>query len=442
MPGELWRERLQIGKETTPGTPVPATRILYLDSGSVKFDEVHAPRFHKFATGTRDNVRAYTSGATQAGGQAKLSVSSDELLEWLLMGIAGGISPTTPSGATLARLWTFTPSTTLDAATIERDDASGNLSQLTGVRVDKIGISGAVGAENTATVDFFAQDRIDGWAGPLTPALASRTPTFLEGWQTRFWVTSYGGTVQSVLVPNALINWDVQIGNALGRKYTALNTKAASAITFGELAISAKLMLEATSASAIAEMVNWNTDTKRLITLEFLGPADEIEAGTNDVQTVTSTATSGSFKLIVAGNPTAAIAATATAAQVAAAVNALTLASSIGVVTATGGPINSTPVVLTFGIVGSLFEKTLVPVMTVDNALAVGGTAVVAHTTPGRSGRRSVAIDIPGAWTSPDVDSSDAGTRAYTFPFEYVYDPTLAAGIQFRVQTNRAVAYV
>jgi hypothetical protein len=79
--------------------------------------------------------------------------------------------------------------------------------------------------------------------------------------------------------------------------------------------------------------------------------------------------------------------------------------------------------------------------MTVDNSAATGGTAVAAHTTTGRSGRRYVAIDIPGAWTSPSTDELEANARAYSFPFSYVYDPTNAFGIQFRVQNNRTAAY-
>src|SRR5260370_899379 len=96
MPGELWREQVQIGKETTPGNPVAATRIMYLSN--VAFTKTRQPRPHAFATGTRDNVRSYTMGPNIAGGAFKFPLSADELIEWLEMGIAGGITPTTPAG--------------------------------------------------------------------------------------------------------------------------------------------------------------------------------------------------------------------------------------------------------------------------------------------------------------------------------------------------------
>jgi hypothetical protein len=440
VPGEIWRQRIQVGKETTPGSAVAATRLVYLDNASIKFTKTREPRYHRFATGTRDNVRAYTSGPVAAGGEAKLPVSGDELLEWLLVGLQGSVTPTTPSGATNARLWTFKPSTTLDSMTIERDDGSGNLSRLSGTRADQIHIAGGVAAANEATITFFAQDREDGWAGPLTGALPQRDPTFLEGWQTRMWLTSFGATPQSVLVPwGVLINWDIRIQNQLGRKYTAMNTKAASAITFGELAVEGTLLLEGNAATTVQELAYWNADTKRLVTLEFLGPANEIEPGINEIQTLSSTATGGTIRLTFAGLQTGTIPFNAAASQVQTALNALAnvqVGSTLGV-TCTGGPL-PTPVVCTF--VGPLAAQQI-PNMTVDNTAATGGVASVAETTPGRSGGRYVAIDLPGTWSSPDTDQEDANTRAYSFPYSYVYDSTNAFGVQVRVQTNRTAAF-
>lgn len=442
MAGELWREVLQIGKETTAGTPVTATRILYLSD--VKFDKNRKANFHKFATGTRDNTRAFTSGAVEAGGSFKLPVSSDELIEWLLLGVNGGVTPTTPSGATNARLWTFKPGTSLDSATIERNDGA-NLFRLWGARVNKLGISGSVGGSNDATIDLFAQNREDNWAGPLTGALTSRTPTFLEGWQTRLWIQAFGATPQSVLLPPCLINWDLSFGGNLGRKYTASNTKNAASVTLGELEITAKLMLEASVSAALSELTNWNNDTLRLVTLEFLGPADEIEAGANEIQSVSisGTPTGGTFTLTFAGQTTAPIAFNATAAAVAAALNAL---PNVGTftgntnVTATGGPLPGSAVSVTFQ--NDLGTQDL-PQMTATSTLTGGTTptASVSTTTPGRSGRRYVAIDFPGAWTSPDTNGSDAGTRGYSLPLEYVYDSANAFGIQFRCQNARTSAY-
>lgn len=55
--------------------------------------------------------------------------------------------------------------------------------------------------------------------------------------------------------------------------------------------------------------------------------------------------------------------------------------------------------------------------------------------------RESVWIDLPGYWAAPDTNQADEGTRAYGFPFNYVFDPTLGAGINVTLTNNRATAF-
>lgn len=98
--------------------------------------------------------------------------------------------------------------------------------------------------------------------------------------------------------------------------------------------------------------------------------------------TVTGTPTGGTFRLNFNGQTTAAIAYNATAAQVAAAVAALTNVGA-GNVAGTGGPLPGTPVVLTFQ--GDLANLP-VPNITVVNPAFTGGStpaAAVVETTPG-----------------------------------------------------------
>src|SRR5690242_20592530 len=97
MSGELFRGTFQLGKEVTPGTPVAATRVLYVDPAGV-LTRVRTPVPHMFMTQTRDNTRALTAGPVQATGTLKIPVSSDELIEPFLLAIKGGVTPTTPSG--------------------------------------------------------------------------------------------------------------------------------------------------------------------------------------------------------------------------------------------------------------------------------------------------------------------------------------------------------
>ncbi len=399
---------------------------------------------HAFATGTRDNVRASTLGPIQAGGSVRCPVSGDELVELMLLTIAGGVTPTTPSGATNARLWTFKPSNTLDSATLERNDGA-QLQRLLGARGNRMTIAGSTTGDNQCTVELFATDRQDGWAGPLT-SLTDRNPTFLEGWQTRLWIDAGGATPGQTLIPNALINWNLQFNGNLGRKYTANNTLAATTVTLGMLDITATLMLEASAAQTITELANFDANTQRMVRLEFIGPANGIEAGANEVQTVSisGTPTGGTFTLSFAGGTTAPIAFNATASAVVSALQAVPQISATGNtnVSATGGPLPGTGVVVTFQGDWAAYD---VPAMTATSGGLTGGsspTASVAITTPGRNSSRYVTIDLPGVWDTPDTNQNDAGTRSYSYPFQYVYDSTtLAAGIQVRLQNGRTTAY-
>lgn len=327
MPGELWREVLQIGKESVPGTGAVATRKGYCRN--VSFTRARASRPQRFATGGRDNVRAHTQGPVEAGGSVVLPVSADELIEFLLMGVQGGVTPVATSGA---QLWTFKPGLTLDSATIERNDGA-RTQRLVGTQVNQLTIAGTVGGENLATMELFAQNREENIT--LTPALADRNPSFFEGWQTNVYIDNFGGTPGTAIIAGALVEWSITVNNQMGRVYTAANTLSASAVSIGELEISASFRMVATSPATATEIANWDADTKRLIRLEFLGPANEI-AGTS---------------------------------------------------------------------------------------------------------RRYLTIDLPGAWTSPDPNQDEAGVRAWSFPFQYVFDPTLAAGIVFRANNARAVAW-
>jgi hypothetical protein len=330
MAGELWRDIIQIGKETTVGTVVPATRKAY--ARNVRFTKEREPRVHEFATGTRDNVRAFTQGPVQAGGGLVIPMSSTELIEWLLCGVQGGVTPTTPGGATTTRLWTFKPSTTLDSMTIERNDGA-RLRTLAGVRVNQFTISGSVGGAQEVTMDLFGTDLAT--LGSLTGALADRTPEFYEGWETKAYIEAFGGTPGTTAIEgDALLSWNIQIQNNLGRKYTANNTLAASSTTVGKIGITATFQIEAASARAATEYSNWDTGTQRMIRLEF-------------------------------GN-------------------------------------------------NKIWETTL---------------------------KSFVTIDLPGAWTAVDLNGEDAQTRVYEFSQQYIYDPTLAAGIQIRAQNNRSTAF-
>lgn len=101
--------------------------------------------------------------------------------------------------------------------------------------------------------------------------------------------------------------------------------------------------------------------------------------GTTEVQTLTQGATGGTFTLTFKGFTTAPIAWNATAAAIDTALENLPSIGPGGVICA-GGPLNTTPVTVTFS--GPLVKQDQ-PMLVVNNALLTGGTLVPTASTPG-----------------------------------------------------------
>lgn len=327
MAGELWRQVAQVGKETVYGTGVAATRKVYLEQ--VSLTDEREPRPHDFMTGTREQTRAYTQGPSIVGGSVQLPLSADELLEWLLITIQGGVTPSTPVGT--VRLWTFKPGNTLDSMTLEYDDGAIARRAL-GVYGNSIQFQGSANGEQMVNLDLFGKSRA---ANALTGSLTDRVPTFMEGWETKIYIEAFGGTPGTTVIASTLLDWNVQIANNMGRKFTADNVNVANRAVIGKLAVTATLGFEAVGSTVAAEIANWEAATKRTVRLEF---------GQNDV-----------------------------------------------------------------------IESTY---------------------------KRFVTIDLPGAWTTPQMTDEDEGTRKYSFGLQAVYDPTtIAAMLQIRCQNARTAAW-
>jgi hypothetical protein len=266
MTGELWRQQWEVGKEITPGTSVASTRLMYFDEGS-KLIRERTGRMHKFATGGRQNQLVQTNGPEMVSGQVSQPLSASEIIELLLMGVSSGVTPTRPDsgGNPTVYLWAFTPGTALQAATVRHDDAARPW-QGAGLYVDKLKISGNVREGNTVSADLFGFKMIQ---QALTGSLTPRTPDFIEGWETKFYIDALGATPGTTNIAGTLINWDIEIDNQLSRKFWADNVNAAEGIIPGEIKISAKLLFEASPSTSLTEYNDWDAVTNRLLRLEF-----------------------------------------------------------------------------------------------------------------------------------------------------------------------------
>ena len=103
--------KVQIGKETTPGTAVAATRRIVIDDATFtrvqELDEFDGQNHGLLA-------RAVTTPlVVMEGSQFRIQSKFDftQFLWMLLSSVKGGVTPTTP-GAGEARLWTFAPPVT------------------------------------------------------------------------------------------------------------------------------------------------------------------------------------------------------------------------------------------------------------------------------------------------------------------------------------------
>lgn len=416
MAGELFRGTFQAAVEVTAGTPVsPATRVLYVDPTSV-LTRVRKPNPHMFMTQTRDNVRALTAGPVEAAGTMKIPMSADEIIEPLLLGIKSGVTPTTPGGTVLGRLWTFTPSSaTLPAsATIEWYDGA-RAWQGAGMQVNTLDITGSVLGTNDISLGLFGQNIVP--LSAITGALTQRTPSFFEGWETQLFIDAFGGTPGTTAIPGQLISWSVKFGNNLARKYTANNTLAASATPIGTMLATADLVFEAASSTVMNEYFSWEngsaSPTKRLVRLRF-GNNTVIDTATTSVGTTTAITETGNT-------------ATYTVA------NSLAVGNAVNVTGATPTAYNVVNGVVTSA-TGSLFTVNL-SVSGLVNA-SVQGTV-----TGGAATKTRLDIDLPGSWGAIDLSKSDAQTRTYGFSYQYVYDPTNSFGIQFAAQNARTTAW-
>lgn len=119
---------IQVGKESTDGTAVAATRRILTKSGTYRHLQTQE-MFEGQLSGVLSRA-ATTPVLTREASQLEISTDLDfnQVLLPLLSGVKGGVTPSTP-GTGEARLWTFAPSQTapsVDPYTIEMvvDDGS------------------------------------------------------------------------------------------------------------------------------------------------------------------------------------------------------------------------------------------------------------------------------------------------------------------------------
>jgi hypothetical protein len=364
------------------------------------------------------------------------------------MSMKGAVTPTTPGGATNARLWTFPVGAALDMATIEWQSAlNGSWFRGNGYLINEFTIQGSANGNNRMTATLFGAGltEMDGvGSNPAAPTpLADRTyPAPVQGFEVMMAIDALSATPGTTDVPLFVVDWNITFSRNMEREYAGQNSRNAAAVNMGMFKVSrAQITVRPARAEALAEYKNWRNNVGRIIELTF-GNNIVLDTGVPEIQSLVATgATSGTFTLSFkgTGNSTVPIAFNATATAVRDALIALgNIGSNPPGITVTGGPLPATPVVITFANQLAVGDQ---PAFVPNNTSLVGGTAVITTPTPGTGFKSFVKIAIPGKWRAWDPSQSGQAARQWRFDYSAMRDPVLATMARIQLQNLRTVAW-
>jgi hypothetical protein len=444
--GEKWLQIVQVGKEVTEGTPVPATRKLYTTGN---MSRQRAPNLIKFNTGTRDNQRDAKLRASTAMGTLDSPISADELIETLLNTLQAGVTPTALASTTPSVSVTPTQATT--GGTI----AAGVIT-VTYTVVGPAGESLALTLPTVTTTTATSTITVPavtplpaGSTGPVNyyltaPGGAAATATFAGTNATGAAITltapGNGTQFAPTVAPTGAYKWVFKPGNgvdpqtyewfdgyrawrAFGCKMEDLkftgdvkaDTKVTGTYWARDLQNSATVPAFTTMSGPLADRVpsyiqGWESKL-------YLDPIGAVAGTTNVPQTMALwdvTLKNNQGRKYWADNTTA----------------------------AEGIILGELGIQAGFTLEGNAagFQeyqnwdagvKRLARIELGNNGANLGTTNV----------KPKVWIDIPGVWTATDLTPENDGTKAYKFTYDYQYDVTNAFGIQITVFSSRATAY-
>ncbi|MEY4170633.1 MAG: hypothetical protein RLZ94_1706 [Actinomycetota bacterium] len=209
MPGVRLLSHFQIGKETTPGTAVAATRRFAPDlNGTFQIDWMKT--FHEGrSTGTRTPI----SYSTQQGTMVSISyrtpddtgIAFDELPYFLIFP-GGGTAGTGSTAVTWGHAWGGTATGSAVSYTIEYgDDVQNYESEY--CQASRVRISAEPQGLTNFEADFVGRQATKSSKTALTLGNPVRIPGYL--WKPRF-ATAQSGLSGASDIPNFLVSWDAE----------------------------------------------------------------------------------------------------------------------------------------------------------------------------------------------------------------------------------------
>lgn len=214
MAGVQLFTHLQLGKETTPGTSVAATRMLFPDgTGMIDVDRMQS--FQGGNRGTRSNiVRATQMGIAVAipyRTASDVGVAFDELPIYGSQ-LKGGVTGT---GAGADKAWAFAPSQTganaQEAYTIEVGDATQNY-DVEYCQASAWRLSAERGGLTQGEIDWFGRQPTKATKTAVAATNSVKIPGYL--WKVRF-ATAQSGLSGASDVTNFLRSFNVEVQTGL-----------------------------------------------------------------------------------------------------------------------------------------------------------------------------------------------------------------------------------
>lgn len=276
-------EYMALALEATPGTAVtPPTHYLPL-LGSITPDrERYSPDESR---GTL--VQNYRRQAVHIGSTWEGSGGLDPNYAPLLanMVIKGGVTaPTTPSGATLSRLWTFVPTVTSDnlkSATIYNGDPNVKIWQAVYCMAQEWTISADASGTDAATMAINGFGRFPTALGSAPTLPSQNIGSLLMPSAMQLWIDT-SSAIGTTEVTGRFISADITIPAGVSQKWYAGGPTGGLNYTKhgrSKRAASATVTVELNDVSVAAEYTTWAADTTVKMRIRLNGSLIETTAG-------------------------------------------------------------------------------------------------------------------------------------------------------------------
>lgn len=274
LPGNVRFRALQLGVQTTLGTPVAATRRL-----PWRFTPTIDPHWTTpdVDTGTLDPAQApYRTAIDVTGQSVGPLAANDAQILWAAL-LKGGVTPTVTSGRDT---WQFSPSSVAQDAfeifTGEWGDETADVFQMEGGVLDSLQLQYPQDLGPIMTTGTWRFASVV-YPGTLTAALpVDPLPTWLYGADTRLYIDDAAGSIGISPILNTMHDASITITNNLDvKRFSNGSNTRFNAAGYGR---GARLMETtfnlAKTAAALAETAKWLNATaqQRFLALDTTGP--------------------------------------------------------------------------------------------------------------------------------------------------------------------------